>query len=318
MRFFITICLTALCLTGEGATPTPKPYYGDFKNNPVLRLQIFLDQRNYSPNCIDGGWGKKTAVALATYKAVNSIDANFRTFEEEVNFIIGKNADLFTYITVTQRDIASLVKIPSNPAEKATLANMGYETLLEMYAERGHTSEQALRRLNPNLSWPNPQAGSAILLPKVDLDTPNKKDKRKQAASLRISLSRYEITAFDADGNLIALFPCSIAAQKNKLPASGEIQIVTSFENPDYTYTPDHAPKGTRAKKYIYRPGPNNPVGVAWMGLSLPTYGIHGTPHPERIGRAESHGCFRLANWNARKLQKMCDPGVSVVIENAL
>ncbi len=312
MSFFTTICLIALCLTAEGQTPTPKPYYGDFKNNPILRLQIFLDQRDFSPNCIDGGWGTKTAVALATYKAVNSIETNFTTFDEEVRHIIGSNTDLFTYKTVTQKDIDALVNIPSDPKSKSALPKMGYQTLLEMYAELGHTSERALKRLNPMLSWPNPKIGSRILLPKVSLSS----KKKKQAAALRISLSRCEITAFDTEGNLIALFPCSIAAKKSKLPPPGEIQIVTSFENPDYTYTPDFTPKGTRTKKYIYNPGPNNPVGVAWLGLSLPTYGIHGTPYPERIGRAESHGCFRLANWNALKLHKMCDPGVSVVIEN--
>ena len=68
-------------------------------------------------------------------------------------------------------------------------------------------------------------------------------------------------------------------------------------------------------KKYIYPPGPNNPVGLAWIGLSLPTYGIHGTPWPEQIGRAESHGCFRLSNWNAVRLRELCDVGTSVVIE---
>ena len=64
-----------------------------------------------------------------------------------------------------------------------------------------------------------------------------------------------------------------------------------------------------------FPPGPNNPVGTSWMGLTLPGYGIHGTPKPERIGCAESHGCFRLANWNAVRLRKMCETGTSVVVE---
>jgi lipoprotein-anchoring transpeptidase ErfK/SrfK len=132
---------------------------------------------------------------------------------------------------------------------------------------------------------------------------------------LRVSLSRREVTAFDANGNFLLLLPCSIAADKNKLPPPGEILVATMVPRPNYTYTPDFTPKGAKRRKFILPPGPNNPVGAVWLGLSLPGYGIHGTPKPEQIGRAESHGCFRLANWNARRLYDICDAGVSVVVE---
>ncbi|MCX7887857.1 MAG: L,D-transpeptidase, partial [Verrucomicrobiae bacterium] len=69
-----------------------------------------------------------------------------------------------------------------------------------------------------------------------------------------------------------------------------------------------------RYGKLIIPPGPNNPVGTAWIGLSKPGYGIHGTPHPEDIGRTESHGCFRLANWNAERLARIIEIGTPVEI----
>ena len=59
----------------------------------------------------------------------------------------------------------------------------------------------------------------------------------------------------------------------------------------------------------------NNPAGDNWVGLSLPGYGIHGTPNPESVGRTESHGCFRLANWNAEFLLKLVSVGTPVVVE---
>ena len=133
--------------------------------------------------------------------------------------------------------------------------------------------------------------------------------------ALRVSLSRREITAFDAQGRFLLLLPCSIAADKDKLPPPGEILVSTMVPKPNYTYKPDFTPKGAKVRKLILPPGPNNPVGAVWIGLSLPGYGIHGTPKPEQIGRAESHGCFRLANWNAQRLYDICDPGVSVVVE---
>ena len=136
-----------------------------------------------------------------------------------------------------------------------------------------------------------------------------------RASVLRVTLSRFEVTVFDEKGRLIALFPCSIAADKVKLPSEGELQVTTIIPHPDYTYTPDRVAKGGRIVRRIFPPGPNNPVGSSWMGLTLPGYGIHGTPKPETIGCAESHGCFRLANWNAVRLRKMCETGTSVVVE---
>ena len=131
-----------------------------------------------------------------------------------------------------------------------------------------------------------------------------------------MTLSRFEITAFDEKGKLIALFPCSIAADEAKLPPASELQVTTLVPNPDYTYTPDRVSKDGRIVRRRFPPGPNNPVGTSWMGLTLlQSYGIHGTPKPETIGRAESHGCFRLANWNAVRLRKMCETGTSVVVE---
>ena len=56
-------------------------------------------------------------------------------------------------------------------------------------------------------------------------------------------------------------------------------------------------------------------VGVYWIGLDRTGYGIHGTPKPEDIGKTESHGCFRLANWNVEALAKMIETGTPVVIE---
>ena len=214
-------------------------------------------------------------------------------------------------VEVTAADVAALVRIPVRAADRARLPAMGYETLQEMFAERGHLSETALKRLNPALPWPNPPVGAKVRIPYF----PKSGSPATRANALRVSLSRREITVFDAQGNFLLLLPCSIAADKNKLPPAGEIQVATMVPKPNYTYTPDFTPRGVKPAKQILPPGPNNPVGVVWLGLSLPGYGIHGTPKPETIGCAESHGCFRLANWNAVRLRKMCETGTSVVVE---
>jgi len=68
-------------------------------------------------------------------------------------------------------------------------------------------------------------------------------------------------------------------------------------------------------EKQLLKPGPNGPVGVVWLDLNKPHYGIHGTSHPETIGRAESHGCIRLSNWDAARLSLMVKPGTPAVFQ---
>ena len=272
-----------------------------FDENPVLLQQIELDQNGFSCNTIDGVAGGKTdrAIQLASGTTL-------------------KPHDPFRIETVTQADLDALVAIPKAPADKAKLQRMGYETIKEMFAERGHMSQRALERLNPGVDWDHVQPGLKLIIPDfppIENDLIAGKRKRKPAALVKVSLSRFEITAYDANGSCIALFPCSIARDKNKLPPHGELKITSYIPNPNYTYTPDFVPAGRKAAKYVFPEGPNCPVGVAWMGLNLPGYGIHGTPRPESIGNAESHGCFRLANWNAARLFAMCRSGTRVIVE---
>ncbi len=100
----------------------------------------------------------------------------------------------------------------------------------------------------------------------------------------------------------------------------GELHVAVIAPNPNYTFDPELFPESAEAKqspgvKLILPPGPNNPVGMVWIGLDKPGYGMHGTPGPEAVGRTESHGCFRLANWNAELLLKVVWMGMPVYVE---
>ena len=278
-----------------------------FDQSENLLRQIDLDAHGFSCNTIDGAWGVKSERAQKAYTRIAGVPA--KPFRKE---------------TVTQADLNALTKIPTSPAEKAQLPQMGYETIKEMFAERGHLSQRALERLNPNVDWDNIQPGIQLTIPdfpsiEANLEAGNRRNplstKPSDAALIKISLSNFEITVWNATSNCIALFPCSIAKNKAKLPPIGELKITTAIPYPNYTYSPDFVPHGKKPMKYVFPGGPNCPVGVAWLGLNLPGYGIHGTPHPESIGKAESHGCFRLSNWNAARLYAMCKPGTRVIIE---
>jgi lipoprotein-anchoring transpeptidase ErfK/SrfK len=99
----------------------------------------------------------------------------------------------------------------------------------------------------------------------------------------------------------------------------GELHVEAKAANPNYTFDPEIFPESAEGRqlgrKLLIPPGPNNPVGTVWIGLDRPGYGIHGTPRPEAVGRAETHGCFRLANWNAELLVKLVEIGTRVYVE---
>jgi lipoprotein-anchoring transpeptidase ErfK/SrfK len=152
-----------------------------------------------------------------------------------------------------------------------------------------------------------------VQIPDVEYPAPPTK-----AAFVVISLAERKLQAFDASTNLLAHFPCSIAAKFEKRPV-GELHVTAIAPNPDYTFNPEVFPESEEARqlktKLILPPGPNNPVGTAWISLDRPGYGMHGTPSPEQVGRTESHGCFRLANWNAEYLIKLVSVGTPVLVE---
>ena len=279
-----------------------------FAESPGLLRQIELDQRGFSCNTIDGVDGPKTARA-----------AEFARFAPAT-----RTRNAFRTETVTQTDLDSIVRIPDAPADKAKLPRLGYESVKEMFAERGHMSPRGLERLNPQVDWERIAPGQKIVIPdfpSVEACLASGKSPHRAVSGplfadlVKVSLSRFEITVWDSAGKCIALFPCSIARDKSKRPPAGILKVVTKIPNPNYTYTPDFVPQGRKASRYVLMDGPNNPVGVAWIGLNLPSYGIHGTPHPETIGSAESHGCFRLSNWNVARLYAMVKIGTSVAVE---
>lgn len=313
MQRMIVLC-GALCVAALGAwaQENPEGLFDNYRSGfhrDTLALQVLLDRQNLSCNCVDGMWGARTEIALVTWQTLNGLPVT-GVPDAAVLQALGGATNVLARYMVTEADLTnSIAAVPAEWEERAKLPALKYETIQEMLAEKGHTSQRAIERLNPGVAWPNPPAGTEVTLPDCSSSVSAK------AGSLRIALTRMEITAFDAEGKMIALFPCSIARDKSRRPA-GELCVKNVAPNPTYLYDPQmFVPDGPKASKLVIPPGPNNPVGLAWIGLSLQGYGMHGTPIPEKIGRAESHGCFRLANWNAVKLIKMVRPGVPVIVE---
>lgn len=223
--------------------------------------------------------------------------------------------DVPAYVSyvVTTNDLLRLRTLGTTWLAKSQQDRLDYETILELVAERAQSHPNLIRRLNPDIRWTNVIAGAVVQIPNVE-----KLSARAKAAFVRIHLASKTLEAFDANTNLLAHFPCSIAARVEKRPV-GELHVTAIAPNPDYTFNPEVFPESAEARqigtKLILPPGPNNPVGDAWISLDQPGYGIHGTPNPEQVGRTESHGCFRLANWNAEYLLTLVSIGMPVFVE---
>jgi peptidoglycan hydrolase-like protein with peptidoglycan-binding domain len=280
--------------------------------NAVLEAQIALTRVGISPGSIDGSMGSQTRAALRAWQRREGLPITGE-LDSVTRPALVKGANVLTTCVVTAEDLQRLRPLSHTWLGKSLQDRLDYETILELVAERAHASPNLIRRLNTTVNWPAVKAGTEVIVPFVQRDPP-----ANRAAYLQIRLSERTLQAFSYDGRLLAHFPCSIAARMDKRPV-GQLQVVVTAPNPNYTFNPEVFPESAEARelgrKLVLPPGPNNPVGTVWIGLDRPGYGIHGTPKPEEVGRTESHGCFRLANWNAEYLLQLVSVGTPVHVE---
>ena len=295
--------------------PPLQVYHNSVFPRPVHDLfeaQVALERLHISSGSIDGVLGTQTKAALLAFQKDTGLTET-AAFDAETRSNLELTAASLTTYTVTSNDLARLQPVGKTWLAKSQQTALDYETILELVAEKGHAHPNLIMRLNPDVNWTNVTAGMTVQIP--DVATPPPADK---AAFIVISLAGKTLDAYDADTNLLAHFPCSIAQRVEKRPV-GELHVAVIAPNPNYTFDPDVFPESEEARqikmKLILPPGPNNPVGVAWIGLDKIGYGMHGTPKPEDVGRTESHGCFRLANWNAEFLLKIVWIGLPVYVE---
>jgi len=278
----------------------------------VFEAQVALARNCISCGSLDGVMGSQTRSALLAFqRKAGLIETGLLDADTKARLSL-ESPPLVTCI-VTSNDLARLQPLSKTWLGKSQQTALDYETILELIAERGRASPNLVRRLNPAIDWTNVVVGTEVQIPDVQYPVPAVK-----AGFAVIALAAKTLEVFDPHTNMLAHFPCSIAARVEKRPV-GELHVTAIAPNPDYTFNPELFPESPEAQeittKLILPPGPNNPVGTSWISLDLPGYGIHGTPSPEQVGRTESHGCFRLANWNAGHLLKLAWVGMPVYVE---
>jgi lipoprotein-anchoring transpeptidase ErfK/SrfK len=286
----------------------------------ITRLQIFLDQRSFGPGKIDGKWGEFVAKALQRYQRANGqkptgqIDADLQQQLERI-------FPIYTTYQLTEDDFKRVGNIPYKPAEEAKVKAMLYRSITEFIAERYHSGENFITKLNKDKKLDALKPGDIVRVPNVP---PFQIESLKEVGSLPVKPefvkrqikidTRYRMLDIVEGDKLIGSYPITPGSQKLPAPI-GTWKIVGIATMPWFRWDEAMLNHGERSENfYNIPPGPRNPVGIAWIGLSKRGIGIHGTNSPDTIGRSGSHGCIRLANWDAARVINQVTEGMTVEI----
>ncbi len=273
-----------------------------------LRVQVLLDRAQFAPGEIDARWGSNTQRAIAAFQRSRDLDPSGSIDEATWHALNADTAPVLVEYRLTAQDVAGPYNVlPEDMMAKAALPQLGFASLAEALGERHHASPALLQALNPGADLT--REGTTLWVPNVQAAAPTK------AASVIVDKSDSSVMLRDEGGRVYARFPASTGSEHDPLPI-GRWTIKGVARDPHFQYNPqlfwDAEPGHAKAK---LAPGPNNPVGVAWVDLSKDHYGIHGTPEPGKVGKTESHGCIRLTNWNAAALAGAVAPGTPAVLQ---
>ncbi len=299
----------------------------------ILHAQVILDHLGFSPGLLDGRPGQSMTIALKGFQQSRGFEQTGELDKPTMQALRQyRNMRSTRQLRLTADGLAGpfINPLPNSPQDKAKLESLGYRGPMEKLAEMFHTTPEVLvalnsphTRLSPGtiVTFPNALPASRNYDQKLPetwrntLSMLNVDAVQPRGAKIVVDKSDGVLRVYDKADKLVGQFPATMGSTHDPLPI-GTWKVQGVSYNPPFHYNPDlFWDAKDSAKEALLPPGPNGPVGVVWLDLSKPHYGIHGTPAPETIGRAESHGCIRLSNWDAARLALMVGPGTPAIFQ---
>lgn len=317
---FVLLTAIAWLLSSDSnaAIPDPLPKAPEPVED-ILRLQIFLDTHLFGPGKVDGRPGEFTTKALQRYQQSHGLpvtDLAMHTID------VSSVTDVYTTYTLRQEDMKFIGDLPLKPSEQSKKKYLPYDSVIEFLTERFHCSPDLLEYINRPQKMSALKPGDTVKVPNVQ---PFLIEELTEIAGLpEVPEFQSRVIKIDTREKLLGLWDGDkLLASLPITPGSGHLatppgtwRILGITQMPTFRWDKSVLEYGVRSGDYYNLPiGPNNPVGVMWIGLNRPGIGIHGTNSPQTIGRSASHGCMRTANWDVVRLSKQITKGMTVVIE---
>lgn len=323
----LLVQLALLCIATAESTlsvPTEMPAEPEIPKAPepiesVLQLQIFLDTKLFGPGKVDGRPGQFTTKALNRYQSAQGLP---ETETDAHTLDLSTVSSLYTEYTIRPEDLDFVGDVPGEPAAQSKKKYLPYSSLLEFLTERFHTSPQLIEYLNQPMKMSELKPGDVVKVVNVepfkieDLEPIPSIPKKPELQNRVIKIDTVEkLLSVHEDEKMLVSLPITAGSGYLATPP-GTWRIVGIAQMPTFRWDESVLEYGVRSNTAYHLPiGPNNPVGVMWIGLSKPGIGIHGTNVPQSIGRSSSHGCMRTANWDVVRLEKYITKGMTVIIE---
>ena len=343
IRLVAALALISITATGADAAPSKSRASPDLTSDSInsagparndaaliTKAEVLLDRNHFSPGQIDSKNGENFRKALAAFQQTQKLNPTGKIDPDTWNALAPEpSAPVLKRYTISEEDVAGPFErqIPRSLEQMAKLHGLTYKSPLEELSEKFHMSENLLRTLNPGADFA--RAGTTIIVADVQpmalhhsrhaieaVQPTREQVERRSVDTIVVDKPAREVRAYTKDGQLLGFYPATIGSEEKPAP-TGTFKVRRVAWNPDYHYDPKFGWKNVKTRqKLTIAPGPNNPVGLVWIDLTASSYGIHGTPEPDTIGKTVSHGCIRLTNWDAVDLAAMAHPGTLVKFED--
>ena len=312
-----------------------------------------MSVHGFSPGVIDGKEGESFKLALTSFQEARGLNRTGKLDNQTRLALLEANRPSTVMVRLTPEDVRSefVYPFPDSPEAQAELESLGYRNMLEKLAERYHTTPRTIVALNGPEKFIG--EGKVLRLPNVlpssrsyegtpgnggsVMSALNVEPRQPQGDYVVVDKSEGVLKVYrgkppagaegaakgkstsqtgteEASAQLIAAFPVTMGSKEYPLPI-GRWKATTYAFLPPFNYQPEILNNPKTDKNLKLPPGPNGPVGVAWLDLTKEHYGIHGTNEPQTIGRAESSGCIRMTNWDVMRLARMMKPGFAAIFQ---